>query len=624
MLKSIATVALKGALIEKLDAVARAGFTAVEIFENDLVVSDLTPAEIARELAARGLACICFQPFRDFEGLAGEARVRAFERARRKFELMNTLGTDLMLVCSSVVADASADPEVIAADFRELGDLAAAHGVRVGYEALAWGRHVNDHCQAWDIVRRADHPAIGLILDSFHSLARGIPTESIADIRGDKIYLVQIADAPATPMELLYWSRHFRCFPGQGDFDLTAYVAEIVKTGYRGALSLEIFNDRFRAWSPAQIAEDGWRSLVNLEDRIARRLGPRADLRALPEKVVPSGVTFLEFAAHGAEAQELRALFGALGFAEQGRHRTKAVSRFVQGGINLVLNEEPTGFAHAYSVAHGASVCAVGIGTRDFATAPLRAEAMGMAAYTQQTAPGELQIPSLRGVGGSLLSFTPPEPGADFWNTDFEPVAAAADVSIGLTRVDHVAQSMPLEEFLSWQLYYTSLLAVERMPSVDIPDPSGLVQSQAIQSADGALRFTLNGAGGQTLASRFVNAYFGAGVQHIAFATDDIFRTAEALRRNGVETLRLPANYYDDLEARFGLDADLLARLAAHDVLFDRDAFGDYFQIYSRAFHKRFFFEVVQRGAYAGYGAPNAPVRLAAQARVGGATAAVP
>ena len=177
-------------------------------------------------------------------------------------------------------------------------------------------------------------------------------------------------------------------------------------------------------------------------------------------------------------------------------------------------------------------------------------------------------------------------------------------------------KAMPLEEFLSWQLYYTSLLAVERMPSVDIPDPSGLVQSQAIQSADGALRFTLNGAGGQTLASRFVNAYFGAGVQHIAFATDDIFRTAEALRRNGVETLRLPANYYDDLEARFGLDADLLARLAAHDVLFDRDAFGDYFQIYSRAFHKRFFFEVVQRkGGYDLYGAANAPVRMAAQAQ---------
>jgi 4-hydroxyphenylpyruvate dioxygenase len=181
---------------------------------------------------------------------------------------------------------------------------------------------------------------------------------------------------------------------------------------------------------------------------------------------------------------------------------------------------------------------------------------------------------------------------------------------------------MPPEEFLSWQLYYTSLLAVERMPAVDIPDPSGLVQSQAIQSADGKVRFTLNGGGGQTLASRFVHAYFGAGVQHVAFETADIFATAEGLKRNGVALLPLPANYYEDLGARFGLDEALLARLADLSILYDRDAFGDYFQVYARAFHKRFFFEVVQRDAYQGYGAANAPARLAAQARAGAAPSA--
>ena len=624
MLKSIATVALKGALQEKLKAIAAAGFKAVEIFENDLVTGDLSPAEAARMLADHGLDCICFQPFRDFEGLQGALRARAFERARRKFELMNALGTDLMLVCSSVMAEASGEIERLAADFHELGDLAAAHGVRVGYEALAWGRHVFDHRQAWEVVQKADHPSIGLILDSFHSLARNVPTQSISAMDGKKIFLVQIADAPAIPMDLLYWSRHFRCFPGQGDFDLTAYVAQILKTGYKGPLSLEIFNDRFRAWSAPQIAEDGWRSLVNLEDQIARRMGPRADLQALPERVRSSGFTFLEFAAHGPEADELQGLFRALGFTPTGQHRTKQVTRWSQGGINLVLNQEPTGFAHSHAVTHGASVCAIGLGARDFASVTARAEAMGMHPFDQASGPGELQIPALRGVGGSLISFTPPEPGPDFWETDFAPLAEEAGAGAGLKTIDHVAQSMPLEEFLSWQLYYTSLLAVERMPTVDIPDPSGLIQSQAIQSDDGKVRFTLNGGGGQTLASRFVHNYFGAGIQHIAFSTDDIFATAAALKAGGVALLPLHANYYEDLASRFDMTPEFLARLQDNNILYDRDAFGDYLQIYTRAFHRRFFFEVVQRGGYKGYGAVNAPARLAAQARVGASPTSAP
>ena len=624
MIKSIATVALKGGLIEKLQAIARAGFTAVEIFENDLVVCDQSPEAIAEILSDLGLDLICFQPFRDFEGLEGEARRRAFDRAQHKFDLMNRLGVDLMLVCSSVAPHASGDLNCLSADFNSLGDLAEKHGVRIGYEALAWGRHVYDHRQAWEVVKGADHAKIGLILDSFHSLARSVPTASIAQIPGDKIFLVQIADAPAIPMDPLYLSRHFRCFPGQGDFDLPAYVSEIVKAGYRGPLSLEIFNDRFRAWATDQIAQDGFRSLVNLEDQIARQLGPRADLRALPDRVEVCGVSFLEFAAHASEAEELEGLIRAFGFAEIGKHRSKQVRQFSQGEINLILNEEPSGFAHAHAVTHGASVCAIGLGVRDFATAPLRSEALGLHAFSQTTSPGELQIPAIRGVGGSLLSFTPPDPGPDFWNTDFEPIAAVDAPGLGLTRIDHVAQSMPLEEFLSWQLYYTSLLALDRMPAVDIPDPSGLIQSQALQSKDGNVRFTVNGGGGQTLASRFVHAYFGAGVQHIAFATQNIFETAQALKARGVNLLPLPSNYYDDLEARFGLESQLRQQLEALSILYDRDAYGEYFQVYARAFHKRFFFEVVQRDAYQGYGAANAPARLAAQARVGASPTAAP
>ena len=131
-------------------------------------------------------------------------------------------------------------------DFAELGEVAKAHGVRVGYEALAWGRHINDHRDAWEIVRRADHDNIGLIVDSFHTLGRKLDPNSIRSIPGDKIFFVQLADAPLIDMDLLYWSRHFRNMPGEGDLDVTEFMRAVMASGYAGPISLEIFNDQFR------------------------------------------------------------------------------------------------------------------------------------------------------------------------------------------------------------------------------------------------------------------------------------------------------------------------------------------------------------------------------------------
>src|SRR4051812_914666 len=172
MLTSIATVSMSGTLEDKLQAVAAAGFDGVEIFENDLIAFPGSPREVGTMIRDLGLACTLFQPFRDFEGLPGELRSRAFDRAERKFDVMHELGADLLLVCSSVSPSALPDRPRIVGDFRELGDRAAARGLRIGYEALAWGRHVNDHRDAWDVVRQADRGNVGIILDSFHSLVR--------------------------------------------------------------------------------------------------------------------------------------------------------------------------------------------------------------------------------------------------------------------------------------------------------------------------------------------------------------------------------------------------------------------------------------------------------------------
>jgi 4-hydroxyphenylpyruvate dioxygenase len=175
---------------------------------------------------------------------------------------------------------------------------------------------------------------------------------------------------------------------------------------------------------------------------------------------------------------------------------------------------------------------------------------------------------------------------------------------------------MQYEEFLSWLLYYTALFDMDKTPQLEIADPMGIVYSQAVESPRRGVRFTLNGSmAANALSSRFIHHYFGAGVQHIAFATADVFTAAERARTAGLAMLEIGPNYYADIEGRFGLDADLVVRMAALNILYDRDDHGEYFQFYSRAVAKRVFFEVVERRSYDGYGAANAAIRLNAQSR---------
>ncbi len=249
MKTSIATVSISGNLREKLEAIAAAGYDGIEIFEQDFIAFDGSPRDVGNMVRDHGLEITLFQPFRDFEGLPEPMRAKAFDRAKRKFDLMQELGTDLVLICSSCHASSLGGIDRAAADFNELGEIAKDRGIRVGYEALAWGKHINDHRDAWEIVRRADHSNVGLILDSFHTLSRKIDPATIRSIPGDKIFFVQLADAPLIEMDLLYWSRHFRNMPGEGDLNVQGFMQAVMATGYSGPVSLEIFNDQFRGGS---------------------------------------------------------------------------------------------------------------------------------------------------------------------------------------------------------------------------------------------------------------------------------------------------------------------------------------------------------------------------------------
>lgn len=620
MKTAIATVSISGDFNEKLAAISAAGFDGIEIFENDFLAFDGGPREVGQMVRDHGLEISLFQPFRDFEGMPEPQRARAFDRAERKFDLMGELGADLVLICSNVSPLALGGTDRTAADFNELGERAAKHGIRVGYEALAWGRHVNDHRDAWEIVRRADHPNVGLILDSFHTLARKIDPETIRSIPGDRIFFVQLADAPQIEMDLLYWSRHFRNMPGEGDLDVIGFVRAVAATGYNGVLSLEIFNDQFRGGSPKSISIDGHRSLVYLMDQVNRsEPDMHISLPQMPDRIKVDGVEFVEFAADETEAAELGTILRTLGFERSGRHVSKDVDLWSQGSVNILINTEREGFAHSSYVVHGANVCDIGLRVSNAAATVQRARALGAEPFEQPVGPGELKIPAIRGVGGGLIHFIDSESDlARVWEIEFEKVTdATRSADPGLTRIDHIAQTMNYEEMLTWLLFYTSIFETEKSPMVDVVDPAGLVRSQVIENATGSLRITLNGAENRrTLAGHFLSESFGSSVQHLAFATDDIFAAADALKANGFVSLVISPNYYDDLDARFGLESDFLSRLTERNILYDRDEYGEYFQLYSPNYGEGFFFEIVERrGGYKGYGAANAQFRIAAQKR---------
>jgi 4-hydroxyphenylpyruvate dioxygenase len=614
MKTAIATVCLSGGLDEKLLAIANAGFKGVEIFENDLASFNGTPGDVRRAAGDLGLEIVTFQPFRDFEGMPSDKRERGFARAERKFDLMNELGCGLLMVCSNVSPESVGGIDRAAEDFFELGERAAKRGIRVGFEALAWGRHINDYRDAWEVVRRAGHASVGLVLDSFHILSRKTDLKAMEAVPRDRIFLVQLADAPVLEMDYLSWSRHFRNFPGQGEFPMLDFMTALHRTGYDDLLSLEIFNDEFRAGSTRSVAIDGHRSLIYLLDQLRERIGGPP---SLPHRARCLGTEFIEFAVDEASEPAFVGLLRGLGFARSGVHKSKSVTRWSQGGINLVVNTEKEGFAHSFYLTHGTAVCALGLRVDDAAATLRRARGLLDQPFQQAVGPGELEIPAVRGLGGSLIYFTDTASALGrVWDIEFQSTGDVAS-DAGLTVVDHISQSMHYEEMLTWLLFYSSLLDLDKVPVQDVLDPGGLVKSQVIQSPDGAVRIILNASqSSRTQSSRFLSELFGSGVQHIALETGDIFATVARLRENGVPLLRIPENYYDDLEARTGLSGDELDRLKSLDILYDREGSAEYFQVYTHTFEDRFFFEIVQRRNYIGYGAANASIRLAAQSRL--------
>jgi len=174
---------------------------------------------------------------------------------------------------------------------------------------------------------------------------------------------------------------------------------------------------------------------------------------------------------------------------------------------------------------------------------------------------------------------------------------------------------MPRGKLDGMMLFYKSVFGFEAEPTHELVDPYGLIQSRVLESRDRTVRLPLNAtASPRTASARFLASYGGGGVHHIALATGDIFATMAEMRARNVPLLDIPQTYYDGLSAMHDLAPEQIEAMRELSILYDRSGAGEFFHAYTRAFDGRFFFEIVDRRGYDGFGAVNASVRLAAQA----------
>jgi 4-hydroxyphenylpyruvate dioxygenase len=638
MRRGIATVSLSGTLEEKLAAAAQVGFDGVELFESDLVNSPLSPAAVRGRAADLGLSIDLYQPFRDFEGVDPARLAANLRRAEQKFAVMNELGVGTLLVCSSVAPAVPGGDALIVDQLGQLADRARAHGVRVAYEALAWGRQVNDYRHAWRLVAEADHPQLGVCLDSFHILSHGHDPAGIRAIPGDKIFFLQLADAPRLAMDVVQWSRHYRCFPGQGGFDLTAFLGHVLAAGYAGPLSLEVFNDVFRQADAERTATDALRSLIALEETLTSASSEPGGQREpivlpdpsgssepgrLPEAATLGGYAFVEIAVDPLAELAAERLLAGMGFVRTARHRSKPVHLWQQGEARILLNRTRPADDRRRG---DASVTAIAVESADPARSAQRAAALLAPAEPRRYGPGEANLTAVAAPDGTSVFFCRSDPHgqtrsaprgetsidpAGTWLGDFQPLSAPRPPTTGIFRIDHVALSQPLHYFDEAALFYQSVLGLRRHDSEEIADPFGLVRSRAMTSAGCAVRLVLNvpALGGERLPET-------ADFQHVAFACADVLGAAAAMRAAGLPILAIPDNYYADLAARMDLDEATVAAVRSQDVLYDRTEDGEFLHFYTALLGRRIFFELVQRVKdYDGYGTPDTPVRMAAQYR---------
>jgi len=271
------SITLAGPLESKLRASKAAGFSQLMLWAKDLAGHPGGIEEAVRVVRASGVRVTGIQVMRDYEGLDGALHGYKLDIAKQMLLVCKAVGAPLLMVCSSTSSHAVGDMDRIVRDLAKLATLAVPLGVKVGYEALSWGRHVNQYQQSWEAVERAGHANLGVVLDSFHMLANDADLTELDDIPAHKIALVQLSDYMWRDLrsaeERLETARHLRVFPGEGSHakELSVMLRQLNRNGYRGDFSFEVFNDDYLQFSPEVVAQRAYRSAKWVTDQVLRR-----------------------------------------------------------------------------------------------------------------------------------------------------------------------------------------------------------------------------------------------------------------------------------------------------------------------------------------------------------------
>lgn len=274
------TISLAGPLEAKLKAVRSAGFSQIMLAAKDIVGHPDGMEAAVAAVRASGLRVTGFQVLRDFEGLSGHLHDYKMDIAKSMLDMCHALDCRLLLVCSSTSVHATGETAALVKDLRKLAMLAIPMNIKIAYEALSWGRVINEFPQAWDIICQADMPNLGLGFDSYHMFATNTPLDELDILDPDKILLVQLADFMWTEIksveERIATARHFRVFPGEGVHSeaLATLVTRLHGLGYRGDYSFEVFNDDYQQMPLPAVAERAWRSALWLGEDVLRRSVP--------------------------------------------------------------------------------------------------------------------------------------------------------------------------------------------------------------------------------------------------------------------------------------------------------------------------------------------------------------
>jgi sugar phosphate isomerase/epimerase len=274
------TITLAGPLEAKLRAIRGAGFTQVMLNATDIVGHPDGEAAAVEAVRASGLRVTGFQVLRDFEGLSGHLHAYKVDVAKAMLSMCRALGSNVLLACSSSSAHASGEPALVVKDLRKLATLAVPLGIKIAYEALSWGRHVNQVMQSWELVAEADRANLGVTVDSFHILAQKTDLGVLDGIDPAKVFLVQLSDflwqETRTPDERIETARHYRVFPGEGvhSDQVSDMVRRLDAMGYRGDYSFEVFNDDYRQLPLPMVAERARQSVKWIAGVVSRRSLP--------------------------------------------------------------------------------------------------------------------------------------------------------------------------------------------------------------------------------------------------------------------------------------------------------------------------------------------------------------